>query len=274
MTPPTDTGQFRTPIPPGWPGDDPTVPDGLGTLGARHRPARREIDLRPERPRRPRPPRPVHEPEPEWEADAPPTVAPPGRRARPRPAPEPEPAPDLAPEPEMALDPGAEVDFDAVTGGHEIPVDPDDAAAGYIPAGRVLVVLVATLVLAMLVNADALVAKAEQRPLGPGRDRALAVWRPVQDVSHVLQLYRIRQLADWATGDDHAHRGGSAVPRSHPATGATSTTAPATDGTAKAGAPAAPAGLRTPTAAKPLRLWVGGDSLAQVFGQSMVTAAT
>jgi uncharacterized protein len=126
----------------------------------------------------------------------------------------------------------------------------------------------------MLVNADALVAKAEQRPLGPGRDRALAVWRPVQDVSHVLQLYRIRQAADWATGDDHAHRGGSAVPTTRPASGTTATTAPASGGTAApATPPPAPAGLRTPTAAKPLRLWVGGDSLAQVFGQSLVTAS-
>jgi uncharacterized protein len=262
MTTPTDTGQFRTPVPPGWPGDDPTVPDQLGTLGARHRPAAREIDLRPDRPRRPQRPRPGHGPEPAREAEAPPVAAPPRRR----------PEPDVEPEP--AFDPGPEVDLDAVTGGHEIPVDTDDAARGDIPAGRVLVILVATLVLAMLVNADALVAKAEQKPLGPGRDRALAVWRPVQDVSHVLQLYRIRQVADWATGDDHAHRGGSAVPRAHPTARATTTTAPATGGAARAGTPAAPAALRTPTAAKPLRLWVGGDSLAQVFGQSLVTAST
>src|SRR5262249_7664626 len=155
-------------------------------------------DLRPDRPRVPRPPRPIHEPGREVEA---PPVAPPRRRARPRPAPEPELAPDPELGPEDALAPGADVDLEAVTGGHEIPVDADDAARGDSPAGRVLVILVATLVLAMLVNADALVAKAEQKPLGPGRDRALAVWRPVQDVSHVLQLYRIRQVADWATGD-------------------------------------------------------------------------
>jgi len=61
-----------------------------------------------------------------------------------------------------------------------------DVADGTAPAGRVLVVIVAALVLAMLVNADAIVARAERRAPGPGRDRALAVWHPVQDVSHAL----------------------------------------------------------------------------------------
>jgi hypothetical protein len=69
------------------------------------------------------------------------------------------------------------------------------------PAGRVLVVMVAALVLAMFLNADALVERAERKPLGRERDRALAVWHPVQDVSHALQLHRVRQFADWVAGE-------------------------------------------------------------------------
>jgi uncharacterized protein len=244
MSTPTDTGPHQIPTPPGWPGDDPTVPDELGALGVR--PPRRTAG--PARPSR------VHLPEYGREGGEP--EAEPGR-----------PAPVAV---EVDEEPAPRVAFDA-------PDGDDDPARGLMPAGRVLVILVVALLLAALINADALVAKAEQEPLGPKRDRALAVWHPVQDVSHVLQLYRVRQLADWAAGNDHAHRGGSAAPEAAPSTKApASPTAPAATGPstgAAASAPAAPAALRTPTSGKPLRLWVGGDSLAQVFGQSMVNAS-
>jgi hypothetical protein len=147
----------------------------------------------------------------------------------------------------------------------------DDAVAGTQPAGRVLVVMVLTLVLAVLVNADDLVARAERRPFGPARDRALAIWHPVQDVSHVLQLYRVRQLADWVAGNgDH---GGSepATPSPEAAPGP-STPAPA-GGAAAAPPPPREVELRTPTPEEPLRLWVGGDSMAQTFGESLVRLA-
>ena len=150
--------------------------------------------------------------------------------------------------------------------------------AGRQPAGRVLVIIVAALVLAMLVNADALVARAERQPPGRARDRALAVWHPVQDVSHALQLHRIRQLADRMVGDDDDDDEGPAPstrdtrrgPAADGAREATTTTSPEAGG-----AEAAPAAveLRTPTADDPLRLWVGGDSMAQVFGPALATAA-
>jgi uncharacterized protein len=154
--------------------------------------------------------------------------------------------------------------------------DDDDLIAGVQPAGRVLVIMVAALVLAMLVNADALVERAERMPPGAARDRSLAIWHPVQDTSHALQLYRIRQLVDWAVGDDDAAEmpplsghdarlpAGSAHERQAEHAGETGT---------DADAPPAPVARRTPTAAEPLRLWVGGDSMAQVFGQSLVAAS-
>lgn len=152
----------------------------------------------------------------------------------------------------------------------------DDAVGGTQPAGRILVVMILALVLAVLVNADDLVARAERRPLGPARDRALAIWHPVQDVSHVLQLYRVRHLADWVAGNGDQ---GESVPpppsteaEPGPSTSAAETPA---GGTAPATAPPpAEVALRTPTPEEPLRLWVGGDSMAQTFGESLVRLAS
>jgi hypothetical protein len=159
--------------------------------------------------------------------------------------------------------------------------DRDGAIAGRMPAGRVLVIMVAGLVLAMLVNADALVERAERRPPGGDRDRALAVWEPVQDVSHALQLHRIRQVADWAAGDDgndttplgsrDQARAGSAA--SGDASTATTTPSDEGDGGAApaddASGPQRAPELRQPTEDEPLRLWVGGDSMAQELGSSL-----
>jgi hypothetical protein len=259
MSAPTD-------VPPGWPGDDPTVPEDLARLGARPRTVRG-------RHRRPAP-RP--------HADTGPvtTVADPDR--------DPDvdaylavgPAEDL--DPELDADPGLDPEPDARPTRRRPPRTPaagaEDRVAGVQPAGRALVVMVAALLLAMLVNADVLVARAEQQPLGPKRDRALAVWRPVQDVSHVLQLHRVRQLADWLAGNDDDHRGGPVAPAADgerssagdDSGGGEATTAPTTDATTAPPTTApAPTELRTPTAADPLRLWVVGDSQAQTLGGAL-----
>lgn len=120
-------------------------------------------------------------------------------------------------------------------------------------AGQVLVVMVATLVLAALVNADAMVERAERKPLGPDRDRSLYLWNPVQDIAHITQLHRLRQLGDWIAGDDD--RGAPAVAATGPA-----------DPPADIPAPQ----LRTPTAEQPLRLFVGGDSVVRDAGESLL----
>lgn len=159
----------------------------------------------------------------------------------------------------------------------ELDVD-DDLIAGSQPAGRVLVVMVATLLLAMLVNADALVERAEARAPGPARERSLAVWHPVQDVSHALQLHRVRQLADWVAGDDETEPGPPESPRdSRRAPGSATDDrqdddrTPAEDRTAD-GPPGEPT-LRTPTEDDPLRLWVGGDFTAQLLGEALMSAS-
>ncbi len=115
------------------------------------------------------------------------------------------------------------------------------------------------LVLAALLNADSLVEQAERKPFGWGRSASLAIWYPVQDVSHLLQLDLPRAVVDEATGRADARRDDFEFP-AEPQT-ATATTVPAEPE------------LRTPTATAPLRVWVGGDSMAQVFGQSLVAMA-
>jgi uncharacterized protein len=253
MTPPTGTGPPRAPVPPGWPGDDPTVPDDLDLLGGRRRGLHR---------RRVRARRAPHD----GADDANVEVEP----ARTRPVEAPRGLDDAAHRDDGVVDEPAD----------DTPVDleHDDAAvAGRQPAGRVLVIIVAALVLAMLVNADALVARAERRPPGRARDRALAVWHPVQDVSHALQLHRIRELADRVVGDDGDDEGSAPSsrdarrrPADDGARESTTTTAP--DAGGAEGSPA-PVELRTPTADDPLRLWVGGDSMAEMFGPALATLA-
>jgi hypothetical protein len=121
----------------------------------------------------------------------------------------------------------------------------------------VLVVMVASLLLAALVNADAMVQRAEHKPLGADRDRSLAVWHVVASVSHVLQVSRIRDLADSLAGDDGPSKGPAAPV----------TTAPVED------VPAVKPTLRTPTPDHKLGMLIVGDSVARDFGESLVAAS-
>lgn len=125
------------------------------------------------------------------------------------------------------------------------------------PAGHLLLVMVAALVLGALINADAMVARAEHKPLGPGRDRSLYIWHPVQDIAHITQLHRIRRLGDLLVGDDgddgQAGDLASAVP------------ADADDRL-----PHVRPELRSPTVADPLRVYIGGDSVVRDAGQSFL----
>jgi hypothetical protein len=129
----------------------------------------------------------------------------------------------------------------------------------YQPAGRILVTIVVALVLAALVNADAMVVRAERMPLGARRDRSLMVWHAVADVSHVLQLHRIRDLADAIAGSDDPSD--PSVPVALP---------PAA---VEEALPRVRPTLRQPTADAKLRLYIGGDSVVRDMGESLIRAA-
>lgn len=127
-------------------------------------------------------------------------------------------------------------------------------------AGQVLGVMAAALLLGALVNADAMVERAERKPFGSGRDRSLMLWRPVQDLAHLTQLHRLRALGDLLVGDDEGE--GDLV--------AAVTNLPEVEG-----APAAAVRpvLRRPTAADPLRVYIGGDSVVRDAGESLLRLA-
>ena len=126
------------------------------------------------------------------------------------------------------------------------------------PAGRILATMVSALALAALVNADALVERAERKPLGPGRDRSLAIWHPVQDVANITQISRLRDLGDWLAGNED--EGGEVVPV---ATGPTTTVPP----------DVVRATVRTPAPGDPLRVYVGGDSIVRDAGDAFLQIA-
>lgn len=306
----------REPIPPGWPGEDPTLPDDVGTLGGRPPRSRRRAvgttirhddaavdpvgSVGPRGPlgalgsdedagtgggggRRPGP-RDPHRRERGGLAYDHPHHTPARPRARDRDDLDGRVAvADRRASERLDLDrPSAEHhdadrrDVEVDPHDHELDDDELDLIAGVQPAGRVLVVMVVALVLAMLVNADALVERAERKPPGRERDRSLAIWEPVQDVSHVLQLYRVRQVADWIAGDDDEP---TAAPRTDRESRQAPRTTPAAprDETGDV-APAPGTGdravtLRTPTEDEPLRLLVAGDFTAQVLGDSLARAS-
>ena len=115
------------------------------------------------------------------------------------------------------------------------------------------------LIFGTLLNADALLTSAEQKSFGAERTNWLRVWRPIHYVSHAFYLDRPRSWLDEAVGRDSPH---PAFLDTQPADSVASPTV------------TPPAVLvRAPDREHPLRLWVGGDSMGQVFGQSLVRIA-
>ncbi len=134
-------------------------------------------------------------------------------------------------------------------------------------AARSVAVCLLTLVFAALLNAKGMRKTAEIQQPGLRRDIGLAVARPLVDVSSFLHLTAPRhgiQVAlgrqSWDQIDTQVH---FALPPAHPATRPSRVKAHAHH--------AAP--LPRFTAAHPLRVWVAGDSLAEVPGQGLQRVA-
>lgn len=139
------------------------------------------------------------------------------------------------------------------------------------PAGNVLVAVLVALVLGALLNADSLWSTAQQQPYGWRRTLAVGVMRPVHAVADLTRLDRPRAWLEDAIGRE------ATGPTGPPPVVRTDTTL-AAPGTAEDPAPVPttappPPSVRTPSAANPLRVWVGGDSMAQVFGESLLRMA-
>ncbi|MEJ7585204.1 MAG: DUF459 domain-containing protein [Acidimicrobiales bacterium] len=132
-------------------------------------------------------------------------------------------------------------------------------------AARVIVVGLVAFSLAGLLNADSLYAQASRQPYGWKRTVARGAMGPVRRLSHATHLNRPRILIEDAIGrDDGPGRTGGPTPDGR--SRVTVTTRPPE-------APPPTIAPRLPTQENPLRLWVGGDSMAQVFGESVVDKA-
>lgn len=154
---------------------------------------------------------------------------------------------------------------------------PEDRGGPTMPAGRVLGVLVFGLLLAALLNAPAIARKSKGEVGNP--EWRVSVAEGLETVSAALFLDTPREAIDSALGKNQSsdvgtdelldERGlsgeeradGPAGTGSETAEEVTTTTVPTDD----------PPEIRTPTRDKPLRLWVGGDSLSDTLSASVKT---
>ena len=156
---------------------------------------------------------------------------------------------------------------------------------------RILGLALGGLLLAALLNADHLVDRADKKPFGDKRDFWLAAWQPFEDASEALYLNRPRQWLDTALDRELRTPGPAVPPIPAPQVVATVTVVPeerapdpgqpvsaalpavsappAPEPVPAASPPAPTPRLRVPTADTPLKLWVGGDSMAVAFGASL-----
>ncbi len=124
------------------------------------------------------------------------------------------------------------------------------------PAGSAVVVSVAALLVGALLNAPGLHKSAQIQPEGWKRDLALAVTGPLEDVSRALLLDRPRRALKAVLGrsDDDEIDTAVAVP-------------------VGTGTPTAPPKRERFSPQRKLRLWIAGDSLVVVPGESLLRAA-
>jgi hypothetical protein len=129
-------------------------------------------------------------------------------------------------------------------------------------AGSAVVVALLALLLGALLNAPGIHKSANIQPEGWKRDLALAVTGPLEDVSHAVLFDRPRKAlkAALGRGDDDEIDTAVAVPEL-PGSGSEEPPTP----------PPPPKRVRF-TPERPLRLWIAGDSLVVVPGESILRA--
>lgn len=123
-------------------------------------------------------------------------------------------------------------------------------------AGSAIVVSLGALVVALLLNAPGLHKSATIQPEGWKRDVALGVTGPLESVSGALLLDRPRAALKAALGrsaDDDVDTAVAVPPPAKPVT-----------------TPGAPTRRERFTPKRPLRLWIAGDSLVVVPGESVL----
>lgn len=120
--------------------------------------------------------------------------------------------------------------------------------------------------LAALLNADSLREQAEAMHVGTARSIVTTLVKPITAVSSLLRLDEPRAAVERALG-----RGDKTQANVHTRT-STPRPTPDASGT-KTPDPSSSAAVFTPTPDHKLALWVGGDSMAMTFGESLVAMA-
>lgn len=138
------------------------------------------------------------------------------------------------------------------------------AGARPLSAGRVMHVGIIAFLVAGLLNADSLHDQAIRQPFGWKRTVAEAAVWPFRTVSHATGLSKPREVIQTAIGRDPKKAAEAKKQAKKSGISRTPTVNLSED------APPPAFVLRKPTAEDPLRVWIGGDSMSQVFGQSIV----
>ena len=139
------------------------------------------------------------------------------------------------------------------------------------PAGYVFITLFIGFGLASLLLAPKLASLAKQQPFGAKRDVLVALTRPLTAISSLLRLDKPQAAVESALGRSKSQEQSGLATRTRPSGVPASSTTPGTGPTTRPpGGATPPAGSWTPTRKDQLALWVGGDSMAMIFGQSLV----
>jgi uncharacterized protein len=125
---------------------------------------------------------------------------------------------------------------------------------GRMAAGHAILVVLVSLMVGLLLNASDILATAERQEAGWQRTVGVALMKPIAAVSDVLFIDTPRNLIDSALG------------RSEPDPEPAPTTTTVVQAAAPSTTTTTIAQRRTVTAADPLRLFVGGDSMVGQFG--------
>ncbi len=133
-------------------------------------------------------------------------------------------------------------------------------------AGHAFVVCLLALLIGALLNAPGIHKSAYNQPDGWKRDVALAVTNPLQAVSHALLLDRPRAAVQSAIGRSGIDDIDTDLGLEEPAGTPTGETPP------PAASPPAPVTKKKFTPQRPMRLWIGGDSLVIVPGYAIQRA--
>jgi hypothetical protein len=161
-----------------------------------------------------------------------------------------------------------------------VPPDPDPNCRP-LAAGQVLILMLIALCVGALLNADRLAERAHEKSVDNWtRDPSIFIWDRVQDVSELFRLDAPRARIEEAIGREEVAeedrvsfgQGEQASPDGEGPGDDPEETGDDPESTTTTTEPDQTPVIRTPTAAEPLQLWLGGDSMTQTLGGSMQTA--